>query len=354
MKTTLKIWIALCVTVCISSCKNDDDATSKPPEEAVSIIGNWRLVSGNFAIANARFLSIDDDNSLTVLAEDEMGFRDEARANFTLSDTQLTVDFAFSGISINNYTVTEDRLTLVTSSGDSTVFTKEVSPLDSEGWIQDIRVLESGDAPWEAQVDIAFNGTHILIGNGYATNNIGFINPITFALDSELPTTESAFAIEVEKYDGPDRYIFQSNNGSRTYTAFFEDTGGIGFTSMDIGPWIYGIASVNSQQVWVSSNNDDTLYLHDYGTAFPTQTIEQTIVLNREVAGLDYQDGFLYVCSRGRVYKCQTTPNFEVVESISIEGHRVHGIAFDGTNFWFNAYSTDGSPNKILKSSLTL
>ena len=148
--------------------------------------------------------------------------------------------------------------------------------------------------------------------------------------------------------------IFQSDNGSMKYTAYREDTGAEEYTSIDFGSWIKGIASVDATQVWIASGNEKTIYLHDYGTAWPTQTIEQTIFVDRSLEGLDYQNGFLYVCSQGRIYKCQTSPNFEVVESISLDGYNVHGIAFDGTNFWLYASTSDGTPNRIIKSSLTL
>jgi hypothetical protein len=354
MKTSIRILLALCLTAGIYSCKNDDDAAPKPPEETATIIGNWRLNSGTFNIENAQILSISADNSLIVLAEDSMGFRDESRGNYTQTDTQLTIDFQFSGVSILNYTVTDNSLTIVNSSGDSVVFSKEVAAIDSEAWIKDISILTQGNAPWDSQVDIAYDGTHILVGNGYATNQIGFFNTTTLTIDSEMITTESAFAVEVEKYMGVDRYIFQSDNGSRNYTAFREDTGAEEYTSIDFGSWIKGIASVDATQVWIASSNENTLYLHDYGTAWPTQTIEQTILLDRSLEGLDYKKGFLYECSQCLIYKCQTSPNFEVVESTSLDGYYVHGIAFDGTNFWLYASTSDGTPNRIIKSSLTL
>ena len=354
MKTSIRILLALCLTVGIYSCKNDDDAAPKPPEETATIIGNWRLNSGTFNIENAQILSISADNSLIVLAEDEIGFRDEARGNYTQTDTQLTIDFQYFGVNILNYTVTDNSLTIVNSSGDTVVFSKEVAAVDSEAWITDINVLTQGNSPWDSQVDIAYDGAHILVGNGYATNQIGYFNTTTLTLDSEMATTESAFAIEVEKYVGPDRYIFQSDNGSMNYTAYREDTGAVAYTSIDFGSWIKGIASVDATQAWIASGNENTLYLHDYGTAAPAQSIEQTIFVDRSLAGLDYQNGFLYVCSQGSIYKCQTSPNFEVVESFSLDGYNVHGIAFDGTNFWIYASTSDGTPNRIIKSSLTL
>lgn len=350
MKNSIKLLVALYIIVSVYSCKNDDDSGTKPPEETASIVGNWRLTSGIFITESAQFLVINADNSLVVLSEDALGFRDENRANYSSTDTQITTDFGYGGISIRNYTLTENNLTLIQSSGDTTVFSRETASVDVDGWIQDISVIEEGNAPWESQVDIAFNGTHILFGNGYATNTIGFINTNTFAIDSELITVESAFAVEVEKWTGANRYIFQSDNGFSAYTAYREDTGDLGFTSMEIGSWIYGLASIDSEQIWVASNNNRALYLHNY----LVNNIEQTILLDRSVGGLDYQDGYLYVCSNGNVYKCQTSPSFEVVENISLDGYNVYGIAFDGTNFWLHAYPTNGSTNKIIKSSLTL
>jgi hypothetical protein len=224
----------------------------------------------------------------------------------------------------------------------------------SDTWIQKLTIVSQGDAPWNVDADIAFNGSHILLGNGSEADNIGLINPETFLLDGEIITSQTAFAVEVEKFDVPDKYIFQSSNGSMQFKTYFEDSNTEAFTSIDLGSWIYGLASINSDQIWVSSGNEQSLYLLNYMSSGVDQTIEQTVTLDRTPYGMDYQDGFLYVCSRGNIYKCDVSSSFEVLETVTVEGYRAFGIAFDGTNFWINASSNDGGPNQLIKTSLTL
>jgi len=353
MKTTIKI-IALFLLLILISCGNDDDNSPQEMEmEAASIVGDWARTSGSLLFEQPDYLIIEPNNTLAMFLEDEMRFRDEITGIYTDTETQLTINTVFLGNVLLNYTLDNNTLELTDSSGNTGTFIRTTNAPSSDTWITKIDILTQGDAPWNEDADIAFNGSHILLGNGYEADNIGLINPETFLLDSEIITTQSAFAVEVEKFDVPDKYIFQSSNGSTQFKAYYEDSNAEVFTSMNLGSWIYGLASINSTQVWASSGNEKSLYLLSYTEVFD-QTIERTITLDRAPNGMDYQDSFLYVCSRGNIYKCDVSSSFEVLETITVEGYRAFGIAFDGTNFWINASSNDGGPNQLIKTSLTL
>ena len=109
------------------------------------------------------------------------------------------------------------------------------------------------------------------------------------------------------------------------------------------------MASVNSTQIWVASSNEARLYLYNYST----ELIEDTIALELRPEGLDYQNDLLYICDGSFLHKCQTTPNFEVLETYGISNFQISGVAFDGTNFWVNGYDTNEDAYKIIKTSLT-
>ncbi|RMB56735.1 hypothetical protein EAX61_13085 [Dokdonia sinensis] len=354
MKTLFKITGMFIVLLTLGCGGNDDDGGTTPMMEDASIVGDWQRNSGTILGLELDYLLVNEDNTINILNEDALGFRDNTSGNYTATDEQVTVDFSFFGTNLVNYSVTETTLELRESNGNLSTYTRVSDAPNVDSWITRITVLSQGDAPWDEDADIAFNGSHILLGNGYEAESIGLVNTETFALDGTITTTESAFAVEVEKFDVPDKYIFQSNNGFSGFTAFTEDTNTEIFTSLEMGAWIKGLASINSTHIWASSGNEDTLYLLSYNSSGTTQVIEQTIELDRDVQGLDYQSGFLYVCSNGNIYKCDASDSFQVVETITLEGYSVNGIAFDGTNFWVNARSRTGGPRQIIQTSLTL
>lgn len=355
MKTLIKI-TGLFLLLILISCGNDDDNSPQEMEiETASITGDWERISGTLLFEQPDYLIIESNNTLAMLLEDDMGFRDEIAGNYTDTETQVTIDIGgFGGNTLLNYTLSNDMLELTDSNGNISTFTRVTNAPSSNTWITKIDILTQGDAPWSEDADIAFNGSHILLGNGSEADNIGLINPETFLLDGEITTSQTAFAVEVEKLDLPDKYIFQSSNGSTQFKAYFEDSNTEAFTSMDLGAWIYGLASINSDLIWASSGNEQSLYLLNYMNSGVDQTIERTITLDRTPYGMDYQNDFLYICSRGNIYKCDVSSSFEVVETIAVEGYRAFGIAFDGTNFWINASPNNNGVNQIIKTNLTL
>lgn len=354
MKTLLKFAGILVLLLTLGCGGNDDDGTTPPEmETTASIIGDWQRTSGGILGIQWEYLLIKSDNTVNLFSQDDNGFRDENTGNYTATDTQVTVEISFLGSLLLNYLITDNTLELRDSSGNVSTYNRVTNAPSSDTWIQKLTILSQGDAPWDETADIAFNGTQILLGNGYEADNIGLINPETFALDGVITTTQSAFAVEVEKFDVPDKYIFQSDNGSAQFKAYTENTNTEAFTSLELGSWIYGLASKEDLTVWASSGNEETLYLLDYADE-STQIITRTIPLDRRVDGMDYQNDLLYVCSQGNIYICDVSSSFEVLETFTVEGYRAYGIAFDGTNFWINASSNDGDPNQLIKTSLTL
>jgi len=355
MKTLLKFAGILVLLITLGCGGNDDDGTTPPEMETpASITGDWQRSSGGILGIQWEYLLINSDNTVNFFSQDDLGFRDENTGNYTATDTQVTVEIAFLGSLLLNYTVTDNTLELRDSSGNTSIYNRVTNAPSSDTWIQKLTIVTQGNAPWNEDADIAFDGSHILLGNGSEAENIGLINPETFMLDGEITTSQTAFAVEVEKLELPDKYIFQSSNGSAQFKAYFEDSNTEAFTSLSLGAWIYGLASINSDLIWASSGNEQSLYLLNYMNSGIDQTIERTITLDRTPYGMDYQNGFLYICSGGNIYKCDVSSSFEVLETLTVEGYRAYGIAFDGTNFWINASSNNGDPNQLIKTSLTL
>lgn len=351
MKTYIKITVILALSITLG-CGGSDDTGSSTETPEFSIVGDWELVSGGLLGVEDDFLIISSDNTFEVLSEDDRGFRQEFQGVYTDGEDQITLNFGFGG-GLFNYTVTETTLELRGSADSVSNYIRTTTAPDPESWITTIIALEQGDAPWDEDVDIAYNNSQILIGNGNASESIGVINTETITLDSGILTSKSAYAVEVEKFNVPDKFIFQSDEGFSNFTAFYANSNTEAFTSVDTEPWIYGLASVNQTQIWVSSDNEASLYLVSYDDGTGSSMIEKTLDIDLRIDGLAYQNDFLYACYQGRIYKCDVS-SFQIVENIKIEGYEATGIAFDGTNFWINAVSQSGGPNQIIKTSLTL
>ncbi len=358
MKTTIKFLHLMILTLCIS-CGGDDNSDDLVTDDdggmdELTLVGIWETSSGTFlGETQTEYLIFEEDNTLDALFEDDLGFRNSDGGIYSQGDSQLTIDFGF-GLTLSNYTLSETTLTITDSDNNTASFNRVNTGPTAENWTTALGILDQGDAPFNEEADIAFRYDHsqILLGNGYETDDIALINPNSFSSEGVLATTESAFAVEVEKIN-INRYIFQSNNGFSTFTAFSENTGAEIFTSIELGPWIYGLASVDSQHIWASSGNEQTLYLLDYSDT-SNQVIERSIPVGRRVEGMDYQNGFLYICSRGTIYKCDVSTDFEVIESYTLEGYSAYGIAFDGTNFWINAAPHTSGSHQLIKTNLTL
>lgn len=339
----LNLMLVFFMAVTAVSCGEKDEPIK--PETA---FGKWEVISGEFFEENSKYVHINEDNTIDILSEDGLGFKQERSTIITVSDKQITISFYSSNI--YNYMLQEDKLTMTGASGSTIELKRNSGIPDASSWVKELSILSEGEAPWEGSVDIAYNGTHIVYGKDRNSNRIGLVNPNNFNLEGEIVTTKSAYAVEVEKFDLPDKYIFQSSNGSANFFAYYENTNALAFESLNLGSWIKGLASIDNETIWVSSSNEKQLYLYNYDV-LPNEIL-QTIDVDFQPKGLDYQEGFLYVSDGRSIHKCQTTPTFMAIESYKIPHHEISGIAFDGTNFWFSTSSESG--NKLVKSNLTL
>lgn len=348
MKTLLKFMVALLLL----GCGGNDDNSNTPEENILE--GQWRLISGSFYNGADKFAYFNADNTLDILRETNDNFKGNFNTTYTIDDSQITINgLPQSGPISYDYILEDDILALTNDFTSATLQKVTSGAPDLSSWITELTVLEEGNAPWEGYVDIAFSydKTQILYGTTNDGDYIALIDPNTFNEVGQITTTRSAYAVEVEKFDLPDRYIFMSDNGAEEFFGYYENNiNTLGVTSQELGAWITGLASVDSRNIWAASGNESTLYLYDYDTS----NIDITIPIQVNPLGLDYQNDMLYVSDGNTLHKCQTTPNFEVLESYSIPDFTIGGVAFDGTNFWVNGYDASDDSFKIVKTSLTL
>lgn len=355
-----KFYLLLCVLLTFTSCGKDDspeiELIVEPEVIPKTVYGQWEMTNGSLFYKYIKFVHFNKDNTIDILSEDNLGFKREYNHTFTVSENQLTMIYD----NIYNYTLEGDVLNIIAPGGKTATLNRSSSVPNATNWTQSLEILSEGDLPWNYHGDIAFNGTHLLLGKYPDENNIGLINPTTLELEGEIITENPVYAMEVEKYDGPEKYIFQSYGfgedyyDSQIFSAYLEDTNAEAFDSIDLDSYvIYGLASVDENQLWVAVNNHidqkKKLYLYNYQG---DHKIVKTIELGFHPNGLDYQNGFLYISDGRRIHKCQTVPDFRPIASYKIPNYKIRGIAFDGTNFWSNAYSDEEGAHKLVSYSL--
>ncbi|WP_291866690.1 hypothetical protein [Maribacter sp.] len=326
-------------------------------EDAITITpaayGIWEVTS-EIGSDVAKYVYINEDNTLNILSEDQLGFKRAERTNVTVSVNQITTNGYYGSLNgINNYEVDGDILTLTKSFDPNPVIMQRSSTAPNPSdWITELTILDEGNTTWDRAVDIAFDGTYLLGFNSH-DRNIEQINPNNFSLEGVIPTTRSAYAVEIEKSDDPNRQLFQSDNGFRNYHSYIYSSNSFYYTSIDLGAWITGIASKVPGELWVASGNEQTLYHYfSHGSLSPGEILG-TISLDFAPNGLDYRDGFLYVTEGNRVHKCQITPEFRAIETYELRNHNVSGITYDGTNFWLASTNTNNI-QKLVKIDLSI
>jgi len=352
MKTLLKTLLLAITSVIIFNCSKDDENSNA---NINPLLGQWQFTSGDFIYNSDKYVYFNSDNTVDILRQTDDNFKGIFSPDYSITNNQVTIDGVGGQGSpgVFDYSIEENTLTL-TGNTSTITFQKINNAPVINNWIETLSILNQGTAPWEGSVDIAFthDKSSIVYGKTNDSDYIALIDPETFEETGQIATTNSASAVEIEKFDLPDRYVFQSNNGSDTFHAYFENTNSLDFDSIETGAWIKGLASVNFITIWVASSNESSLYLYDYGTS--PHTITQTINISIQPNGLDYQDGFLYVCDGQFLHKCQVTPNFEVLKSYKLDNIGIDGIAFDGNNFWISGYNYQNDNSVIVKTSLTL
>ena len=327
-----------------------EDATIATP----AAYGIWEVTS-EIGSDVAKYVYINDDNTLIILTEDQLGFKRKEKTNITVSIDQLITNSYSDGLDgINNYVVNGDVLTLTRAyDSDPVVMERSTTAPNPDDWIIELTILNEGNTAWDRDVDIAFDGT-FLVGFNASDYNIEQINPIDFSVEGRIPTIHSAYAVEIEKSDDADRQLFQSSNGSSNFHSYIYSSNTLNYTSLDLGPWVYGIASVAPEQLWASSGNNRALYRYFSHEPISPGEILETISLDFTPYGLDYRDGFLYITESNRVHKCQISPEFRAIETYELSRHSVSGITYDGANFWLAAQEWDNNTQKLIKIDLSI
>jgi hypothetical protein len=351
MKNTLKYSILIILSIAFFNCGGNDDDAGKD-----EIIGEWRIIYGSIYNGADKFAYFNTDNSLDVLRQTSDNFKGNFNTTYSITGSEITI----SGISVllsssttYTYVLEDDILTLSNDfTTDVTLQKVSYSTPTVEDWVKPLEIIEEGNAPAEGVFDMAFNydKSLILYGKGEGSEFIALIDPSTMEEVWQIPTTHYVNAVEVEKADFPDRFVFQSDSRSTEFYGYYEDTNTLALISEELESYITGLASVNQNKIWVASADESTLYLYDYFT----DSLEESIPLFIVPIGLDYQDNTLYVCDGTNLHKCQVAPEFEVLESYSVPNIAIYGVAFDGTNFWLNGKNSIDDTYKIIKTNLTL
>jgi len=324
MKNLTKIIIAFLLFVSVESCKKEVPKT---------IYGQWEIVvnDDDSFDEDLKYLYVNTDKTIDYLFSDKNNFRRLSSSNATISEDQLTYSSYF-GLTIVNYVLDNDQLTFKFSN-DSQVSFKRVSGKPSLGtWIVKKTIISTHPTPWNESVDIAFDGTHILYPN-YTEPGVGIarINTSTFNIDSEIPTFFNPRYIAVQKSTAVDRLIFV--NHSYRIEGYTEDMNINTFISDEFENYCKSMATVGGDNLWVSTHSK--LYLYKFTGI--SHGIINTIETNRSFKGMTYVNGFLYLCSSDKIYKCQVNDGFKVLETFSIDDYYLYGITHDGSNFWLNA-----------------
>ncbi len=351
MKTIQFILIILVAGICIR-CSNDDNSNTPPGIEIpIAVIdGSWEHSSGIILDGSIKFIAIDKEKEvLIMLFENELGFKGIEQFDVTINENSINFG-ATTEISELGYVLDKNELK-ITFRSNTAIFNRLDTDLDPDNWVKTLTVLQNAVVPFK-DIDIAFDGSSIL---GYSEEDAGIlkINPETLAIESVIATTLAPKSVEIEKSD-TNPLLFQASSGSNTFRASFYNTGETFYTSIDNQGSITGLASEKSGYIWVATDNDE--YINRYksnGSLSPGEIVQQIDLKFNSVNGLDFQGGHLYVADGQYLYKCQVTPEFKAIKSYRIPGYSLKGVAFDGTNFWFNTQGEDNAFH-LLKSDLTL
>lgn len=328
------------------------DTGDNASQEEPAVYGQWEIIDGQLGVDKSKFIYLNEDNTINILSEDQMGFKRAYTSNITVTTDQITMSGEFYGGSINNYTLENDVLTIIPSGeAEPTVLQKIDNGPNPTEWVKPLTILSEGEVPWDREIDIAFDGEYLL---GYDENDRSIlrINPSDFTIVDDIPTSRSAYAVEIEKSDSPTKQFFQSSNGSPNFFSYIYSSNSLYYTSEDLGSWIRGIASIEPGLLWASSSSEETLYHYKSNGSLSPGEILETIPLDIEPGGLDYRNGYLYITEGNYIHKCQTTPEFKALDTYEVKGHRIDGVTYDGSDFWLSVESWEENTHKLLKVDL--
>ncbi|MFK7813491.1 MAG: YncE family protein [Maribacter sp.] len=350
--TRIVILLFFILIMAISCCK-EEIVMKDSMEESFNentVFGRWKITGGYFTTADDAYVIFNDDNSIDILSEDNLGFRRIRSFLKVASNNKIVSTSRFVRQANYEYTLDNRTLTLIDTETSSVISLERNSESPStNNWIETLSVAVQLDAPYNLNVDIGHDGTNILFANGRTNTAIARINTTTLDTSTPWETSIQTLAIETEKAgEGSQSLLFLGLIDRPKFTAKENIADASVFDSNDLGtmatiglsgPAIRGIASAGNKKVWVANANTRELFLYDYISG----TIVQTIPLNVTPLGLDFQAGYLYVTDGNYLHKCQTEDNFKVIKSYKIPKHTISGIAYDGYNFWANTDAVDSS-----------
>ena len=344
MKNLIKTTILLFLSVTLFNCNKDDDSNSVQNQ----LLGKWEVTSGSIIESQPKYLIFNSNNTISFLFEHDLGFKNYENLEYTVSESLIEINF--QGFFEFQYTLNQNSLSI--TDGFITLELTKINNGPSTGdWIQGLSVIREGNAPWNGEVDFAFtyDKTKIVYGMNSTASYIPLIDPLNFNEVGQVATTNQARVVEVEKFEQPNRYLFQSNSNSNLISAYSMNNNFFQF-NLDLDNGITGMGSVNSNYLWVASNNNEgSINLVNVAD----NIIEQSILLNfYNIKGMDFQNNYLYVTDGKYLHKCQTSPSFKSIKSYEISGFYIYGVAFDGTNFWVNGYNSPEGNYKLIKTNL--
>jgi len=357
MKTFLKISHILILFFLIG-CNNDDNEVQQMEEETpieTSLTGSWEASSTSTFNLSSPFLVIEE-TEMFLLNENDLGFRTERNGSYERTENSifLTIDEEVNSFT---YTLEENNLVLTNSTGETANFFRRSTPVNTSTWITDLEIITQNEAPYNQAVDITIRDGLLLFPNGSGEDgpDIVVINTEGLDLAGFLPDSivVNAFAIEVEKFDGDDQFLFMGDELSDNIKVYRNDNAVFQFEITSLISRYTGLASVNNQLLFVSQNSGSSLTLINYAMA-------DGIVYNLDtlptMAGLDYKNDFLYICALGNIYKCQvslTEGSLQVIASYALtSGLEAIGITSDDTNFYINARVENTNNYQLLKINL--
>lgn len=345
MKKFIKHTTFILLAIILFNCSSDDDNKSSDQNP---LLGKWETVSGSLVDGFIpKYIIFNNDNSVNLLMERELGFKNTFKTSYSVTQSDVTINL--QGDVIYQYIIDGETLTITDGDSNTSQYQKNNSAPNTDDWVQQLSILNQGEAPWEGAVDIAFtyDKTKIVYGMNASATYIPLLSPETFEEVGQITAVSEARVVEIEKYNDPDRYIFQSS-GDSDLISYYTVNNGIYAGNIEIASEISGLASVDEAQIWISENNDWKLRLYDYNS----DVVVNEIQLDRQTYGLDYQGDYLFISDATSFHKCQINPDFQVMDSYSIPDTQIFGIAFDGTNFWVSGYNNNAY--KLIKTNLTL
>ncbi|MCK0136569.1 hypothetical protein [Arenibacter sp. S6351L] len=342
----LKYLMILLLSATLFSCSSDDDNTNL---EQDPLLGKWEVTSGVFIESQPKYLIFNTDNTISFLHETGLGFKANETVAYTVSGSEIKINV--QGFFPFEFILEQNKLQIIDGANVLQLIKNNNAP-SSENWVEELSILSKGNAPVSGEIDFAFSydKTKIIYGMNDEATYIPLIDPVTFTEIGQIATTNIATAVEIEKFEDADRFLFQNNANSNEISVYKMDDGTYQF-SLEVNNKISGMASVDPQYLWAASNEDEgSLNLINVAD----NTIDQTIPLGYyNVNGLDYQNGFLYIADGKYLHKCQTTPTFKTVATYEVSDFGIQGIAFDGFNFWVSGFDVMENSYKIIKTNLT-